>query len=144
MFPITGGPSATLRFQGTTVAPGAFGGWTPIGAEAVAGGFEVAWKNGVADQYTAWKTDASGNYQSSLLGVVAGADAGLVALETLFQQDLNGDGKTGPAAASPAPAALDLLAAYAASVVIDPAPQVVVPCQPQPADLDVLATPKTA
>ena len=38
-----------------------FGAWTPIGAEAIAGGYEVAWKVTGSDQYTVWNTDSNGN-----------------------------------------------------------------------------------
>jgi 20S proteasome alpha/beta subunit len=88
------GPS--VKFQGTVYMPGQFGGWTPIGAEKTASGYEVAWKNGAADQYTVWNLDANGNYTSSATGVVSGADYTLQSLETSFQQDLNLDGLTGP------------------------------------------------
>ena len=38
--------------------------WTPIGAEQTASGYEVAWQNSGADQYTVWNTDSSGNFVS--------------------------------------------------------------------------------
>ncbi|MFO1081980.1 MAG: Calx-beta domain-containing protein [Reyranellaceae bacterium] len=84
-----------LRYQGSPVVAGQFGAWTPIAAEAAAGGYEVVWRFDTADLYTAWKTDTSGNWQSSPLGLVAGSDAGLQLLEPSFQQDLNGDGTIG-------------------------------------------------
>ena len=49
-------------FGGTPVFASQFGGWTPIGAEEVASGYLVAWKNGAADEYTVWNTDTEGNY----------------------------------------------------------------------------------
>ena len=36
---------------GAAVVAGQFGGWTPIGAEQTATGYEVAWKVAGADQY---------------------------------------------------------------------------------------------
>ena len=87
------GPS--LWYSGAPVASGQLGGWTPIGAEATAGGYEVAWKNGSADQYAVWSTDSSGNYQSLIANNVAGTSQTLEALEPSFQQDLNGDGTIG-------------------------------------------------
>ena len=54
------GPS--LKYSGTLVVAGQFGGWTPIGVEQTATGYEVAWKVAGANQYTAWNTDSSGNY----------------------------------------------------------------------------------
>src|SRR5947208_6909553 len=73
---------------------GQIGGWAPIGAEAVTGGYKVAWKMGGADQYTVWTASSTGAYQSNT-PVVSGADPTLKALETTFQQDLNGDGTLG-------------------------------------------------
>jgi hypothetical protein len=127
MLPAAGGTPVTLQYQGAAVTVGEFGAWTPIGAEAVSGGYDVAWKLGSADQYTAWKTDANGNYQSSLLGVVGATDPALEALETTFKQDLNGDGTIGPtpaAASNDAPSGASSLAAFTnamASSIVPPA-----------------------
>src|SRR5437868_13024985 len=78
------------------ILTGQFGGaWTPYGAEQTAGGYEVAWKNPGADQYTVWNTDSSGNYVSDAHGTVAEASTALESLETSVQQDLNGDGVIG-------------------------------------------------
>ena len=90
-----GGTGPTLKLSGSAFVAGQLGGWTPIGAEATAGGYEVAWKNGSADQYAVWSTDSSGNYQSLIANNVAGTSQTLEALEPSFQQDLNGDGTIG-------------------------------------------------
>ena len=37
-------------------------GWTPIGAEQTASGYDVAWKIAGANQYAVWSTDSNGNY----------------------------------------------------------------------------------
>ncbi|MGE0717866.1 MAG: S8 family serine peptidase, partial [Alphaproteobacteria bacterium] len=90
-----GSPDVALRYLDADVVAGQFGGWAPIGAEAAAGGgYDVVWKNG-ADQYVAWHTGADGNYASSSTGAVSGNDISIQVLETLFDQDLNGDGTTG-------------------------------------------------
>ena len=73
------------------MAAGQFGAWTPIGAEETMGGYEVAWKNGAADQYLVWNTDSSGNYRSQS-AVMSGSSAALQSLEASFQQDLNDSG----------------------------------------------------
>jgi len=92
----TGATGPTLKFAGTDVVAGQFGDWAPIGAEAAAGGgYDVVFKLGATNQYTAWHTDGGGNYTSSLTGVVSGNDAALRALETTFNQDLNGNGFIG-------------------------------------------------
>ena len=58
----TGSSGPQLRYAGAYVAAGQFGAWTALGAEHNGGGYQVAWKNGPADQYTTWTTDGSGNY----------------------------------------------------------------------------------
>jgi hypothetical protein len=95
MKPVAGGSGAELEYSGTPFTSGEFGGWTPIGAEATSSGYEVAWKNGTADQYTVWNTDSSGNYVSNALGIVAGSDLSLQSLEPSFGQDVNRDGVIG-------------------------------------------------
>ncbi|KOY07121.1 hypothetical protein AF336_28730 [Bradyrhizobium diazoefficiens] len=94
-----------LKYNGLPVTAGEFGTWVPYGAIQVSGGFDVAWKNPGANQYTVWSTDGSGNLQSFLVAAVPGSNAALQSLETIFHQDLNGDGTIGiPAGTSPAAA----------------------------------------
>src|SRR6266478_3368613 len=85
------GSRPSLKYAGANFVAGQAGGWTPIGAEQTATGYEVAWKVTGADQYGVWNTDSSGNYVSSI-GVVSGTSSTLESLETSFHQDLNGDG----------------------------------------------------
>ncbi len=94
------GSGPELKYAGAAVVAGEFGAWTPIGTEQTAGGYEVAWKNPGADQYTAWNTDSSGNFVSDTIGIVSGASTALESLETSFHQDLNGDGTIGPVVSS--------------------------------------------
>src|SRR5205085_1146476 len=93
--PVAGGTGPELKYGGTAVTAGEFGGWTPIGAEQTANGFDIAWKVQGSDQYTVWSTDPNGNYLSSVVGVVSGSNTSLESLETTFHQDLNGDGIIG-------------------------------------------------
>ena len=72
--PASSGPQ--LLFGGTYAAAGEFGAWKPIGAEQTVGGYEVAWKNGAADQYLVWNTDGSGRYLSQS-SVMTGASSAL-------------------------------------------------------------------
>src|SRR5262249_54395899 len=92
--PVAGGTGPELSYQNKPVTVGEFGAWTPLGVEATASGYEVAWKNGGTDQYTIWQTNSSGNYVSDI-GVVSGTSATLENAETSFHQDLNGDGVIG-------------------------------------------------
>ena len=69
--------------------------WAPIAAEQTGAGYYVVWKNASADQYGAWSTDISGNYTANIIGTVSGSSSELKALESTFQQDLNGDGVIG-------------------------------------------------
>ena len=89
-----GAPDLQLRFGGAAVTTGEFGAWTPIGAEQVAGGYQVAWQFGTADQYIVWNVDSTGNFLSQG-AVLSGISLALETLETTFQQDLNHDLATG-------------------------------------------------
>ena len=90
------GSGPELKYGGAVVTAGEFAGWTPIGAVEVAGGgYDVAWKNTSAGLYTVWSTDSNGNYTSNVIGAVSGTSTALEALETTFNQDLNGDGTIG-------------------------------------------------
>src|SRR5439155_1171089 len=92
---ISSGSGPELKVAGTPVVAGPAGSWTPIGAEQTASGYDVAWKMPGADQYIVWSTDSSGNYISSITDVVSGTSSTLESLETVFHQDLNGDGVIG-------------------------------------------------
>ena len=63
--------------------------------QQTATGFEVALKNGSADLYGVWDTDASGNFVSGPISNVSGTSAALESIETSFNYDLNGDGIIG-------------------------------------------------
>jgi beta-glucanase (GH16 family) len=89
------GTGPALKYNGSNVTVGEFPGWTPIGAVQTASGFDVAWKDAGTNQYTAWATDANGNYTASLIGAVSPTNTTLESLEAVFGQDLNGDGVTG-------------------------------------------------
>jgi serralysin len=90
----TNGLGPSLKLGGPDVVAGQLGSWLPIGAEAISGGYEVAWKLTGGDQYSVWGTDSNGNYASQILGAVSGSNATLKSLEAGFHQDLNGDGVT--------------------------------------------------
>jgi 20S proteasome alpha/beta subunit len=95
----TNGPE--LKYGGAAfVAGSTWGAWSPIGVEAISGGYEVAFKAG-ADSYTVWNTDTNGNITTNALATTSGSSAALEALETSFQQDLNGDTIIGPPSAPP-------------------------------------------
>ena len=67
----------------------------PIGAVQTASGYDVAWELPGANEYTVWTTDSNGNYTLQYIGVVSGNSYALESLETIFDQDLNGDGTIG-------------------------------------------------
>ena len=91
-----GGAGPLLKYQGTAFVEGLFGAWAPIGTEQTGSGYQVAWRNGTADQYVVWNLDSAGNYVGNATGYVAGSDLGLQTLELAFQQDLNGNSQIGP------------------------------------------------
>ena len=90
------GSGPSLKYAGADYVAGQFGAWAPIAAEQTANGYEVAWKNGSADQYTLWNTDSSGNYTLGYCRLCRGLDYALQSLEPSFHQDLNNDGQVGP------------------------------------------------
>jgi hypothetical protein len=107
---VSSGSGPELKYGGAAVVAGQFGSWTPIGAEIIASGYEVAWKVPGTDQYSVWFTGNSGNETSST-GAISGTSTTLESLEPSFHQDLNGDGTIGlVASAKP-------LAGTAASVI---------------------------
>ena len=89
------GSGPELSYAGAAVTTGEFVGWTPIGAVQTASGYDVAWYNTATGLYTVWATDSNGNYLSNLFGSVAGNSYALESIETVFGQDLNGDGTIG-------------------------------------------------
>ena len=84
-----------LKYNGSLVTAGQFAPWVPIGAEQTASGFDFAWKTAGADNYTVWSTDGNGNYTGNVTQIVSGGSSELQSLETVFHQDLNGDGTIG-------------------------------------------------
>ncbi len=92
---ISTGTGPELQYAGGPWTAGTFGGYAPIGAEATANGYEVAFKLAGANIYTVWNTDTNGNITNDTLGSVAGNNPTLEGLETSFGQDLNGDGYIG-------------------------------------------------
>src|SRR5262249_16991604 len=99
-YALDGALGPQIKYNGASVTVAQFGAWTPIGAEQIAFGYEVAWRLGAADQYMVWSIDNSGNCLGNATGVVSGSDLGFETLETSFQQDLNGDGQIGPTVTS--------------------------------------------
>ncbi|MBI2741395.1 MAG: hypothetical protein HYX38_33275, partial [Rhodospirillales bacterium] len=89
----TTGPQ--LKYNGAAVSAGQFGlGWTPIGVEASAGGYQVVWRS-ASDLYAIWNVDSDGNFTSNNHGWLTSISYTLEALETAFSQDLNRDGVMG-------------------------------------------------
>jgi Ca2+-binding RTX toxin-like protein len=84
----------SLKINGSIYAMGQFGPWKPIGVEATASGYQVAWQYGTSDEYTFWSTGSNGNYISNL-GGGTGASSVVRSFENSFHQDLNGDGVIG-------------------------------------------------
>jgi serralysin len=93
--PAGGGTGPEFRYNGAALTVGEFNGWSPIGAVQTASGYDVAWKNTAAGLYTVWLTDSNGNFLSQPIGAVSGTSTVLEQYETIFNQDLNGDGKIG-------------------------------------------------
>ena len=84
------GTGPSLKVNGAALTVGQFG-WTPLGVEKTATGYQVASKAMGADQYSIWTTDINGNILSRT-APLSGASPTIKAAETTFHQDLNGDG----------------------------------------------------
>ena len=88
------GSGPMLKLGGAPVVTGQFGAWVPFGAVQTSTGYDVAWEDPGTHQYNVWSTNSQGNFISQT-GVVPGNSTVLEALETTFNQDLNGDGVIG-------------------------------------------------
>ncbi|PJG51655.1 hypothetical protein CVM73_30110 [Bradyrhizobium forestalis] len=100
------GAGPVLKYQGSQVIAANYGAYSVIAAEQVAGGgYDVAWKNSSTGKFSIWNTDSNGNFVTTLAAApeVLGTDPSLKSLETVFHQDLNGDGVIGAS-----PVVLDL------------------------------------
>lgn len=93
----TSGSGPSLKIGGSLVVAGQAGTWSPIAAEQVSGGYDVAWKDSSSGQFSIWSTDSTGNFTAYLTGAIAGNSATLKSYEPIFHQDLNGDGAMGVA-----------------------------------------------
>ena len=87
------GPELTIG--GAALGPTQLGSWVPIAAVQTASGYDVALELPASNEFTVWATNSSGAYVSSLVGIVPGNNATLESLETVFNQDLNGDSVIG-------------------------------------------------
>jgi hypothetical protein len=94
-FLYNGGSGPPLSYSGTRVVAGEFGAFSPIAGVKTASGYEMIWKEAGAAAYGAWNLDTNGNYVSNAFGIVPGTSVALESAETLFNQDLNGDGVVG-------------------------------------------------
>ena len=105
---IGGGAGPEISYHGAPVTAGQFAPYTLIGAEQVAGGYDIAWKDPGSGLYIIWSLDSGGNYVTHLVSGttgtgVLGNTTTLESYEPIFHQDLNGDGTIGiPAHTSPA------------------------------------------
>lgn len=94
---LDGGAALLLKYSGAAVQAGQFGAFTAIAAEKTGSGYDVAWKAAGSDQYMVWSVDANGAFTANLTGTVTATSSALQSLETVFHQDLNGDGVIGQA-----------------------------------------------
>jgi hypothetical protein len=112
-----GGSGPILKMQGAAVVADQMGGWTAIGVEQTATGYQVAWKLAGTDQYSVWNTDSNGNYVSNAIGVASGSSSAVKAIENSFHQDLNGDGTIGTSSASDSSVAFTTLSKGSGDIV---------------------------
>jgi 20S proteasome alpha/beta subunit len=89
------GTGPELKYAGVPFVAGVWGAWKPIGVEATATGYVVAWNLSGYNQYQVWNTDSSGNMTTEPIGTVSGTSIALEFMESTLHQDLNGDGTIG-------------------------------------------------
>ena len=89
-----------LTFNGSPVTVGMWAGWNPVGAEKTSTGYDVAFYNASLGQFNIWSTDNNGNYITNLASGISGTSSTLISFETIFQQDLNGNGTIGNSVSS--------------------------------------------
>ncbi|MET4371899.1 serralysin [Bradyrhizobium sp. LB12.1] len=94
MSPVGGGSAVELIYSGSPVVTGQFGAWTPLGVEQASSGYEIAWQAAGTNQFSVWTTDSTGKFISTT-GAIAGTSTALEQAESIFNQDLNGDGTIG-------------------------------------------------
>jgi VCBS repeat-containing protein len=90
-----GGAGPELTLNGAPLTVGQAGPWTPIGAVQTASGYDMAWELPGSNLFTVWSIDAGGHYVSDTIGAVVTNSATLESFESIFNQDLNGDGVIG-------------------------------------------------
>ncbi len=115
------GSGPELKYSGAPVVVGEFGSIAPVGAIQTATGYDIAWKIPGTSEFTFWSTDSNGNYTGNLTGLVSGTSAAAEQFETIFHQDLNGDGVIGVPSSSgvASSATFTLVAATSADVTIE-------------------------
>lgn len=91
----SGGSGPALSINGVAVTSGEFGDYAPYDAVAVTGGYEVALRQASTGNFVVWNVNSAGNFTSLQTGIVTSTASQLEALETVFNQDLNGDGTIG-------------------------------------------------
>ena len=87
-----GGASPMLEDQGSLVTASPSPVWAPVAAVKTGNGYEVAWGDASANQYTVWNTDLNGNYTTSATGVLTGSSQELEAVESYFGEQFAGAG----------------------------------------------------
>src|SRR6201999_1719083 len=59
--------------------------------------YDVAFANASTGLFNIWSTESNGDYITNLASGISGNSLALEGFETIFHQDLNGDGVMGPA-----------------------------------------------
>ncbi|WP_271604585.1 NF038122 family metalloprotease [Bradyrhizobium sp. CCBAU 11434] len=97
--PTVGGTGPEVMLSGSPLMVDQFSGWAPVAAEKLSSGYELAMKSN-SGQFIIWTLDGNGNYLTNAASV-SGTSTTLENHETIFHQDLNGDGIIGIPATTP-------------------------------------------
>ena len=95
VMPTASSTGPTLKYAGVAATTNTLPGWTAVSAAQTSLGYEVAWKNAGTGQFVIWETDSNGHYLWDAVATTSGVTAAFQAEETVFGQDLNGDGTIG-------------------------------------------------
>ena len=107
------GTGPSVKLSGVDVTAGQLSGWTPVGAEQTASGYQLAWKN-TNGTFLLWTTDSNGNYVSDP-GVQSATSAAVTSAENVLHQDLNGDGIIGAPPPPPPPSSATVIESFGAT-----------------------------
>ena len=87
-----GSIQAWVEYQGSPITASPSAVWAPVAAVETGNGYEVAWGDASANEYTVWNTDLNGDYTTSATGLLTASSPQLEAVEGYFGEQFPGGG----------------------------------------------------